>query len=93
MASVLIRKTAALAAGVAAVAGLGFVAPAAQAVPRHHAVVAHHSDQAPAGWIDRGKYWTFDGCNSDGQQGVQRGAWDQYQCANGSVFWNLWTNR
>ncbi|MGW7007089.1 hypothetical protein ACWGCW_30850 [Streptomyces sp. NPDC054933] len=95
MASALIRKAAVLAAGVAAVAGIGLVAPSAQAVPQHHvaARAAQHTDAAPAGWIDRGKYWTFDGCNSDGQQGVQRGAWDQYQCANGSVFWNLWTNR
>jgi hypothetical protein len=99
MASVLIRKTAALAAGVAAVAGLGFMAPAAHAAPQHHAVPTHHTvaarhaDDAPPGWIDRGKYWTFDGCNSAGQQGVDRHAWDQYQCANGAVFWNLWTNR
>ncbi|GAA1883135.1 hypothetical protein [Streptantibioticus ferralitis] len=99
MTSPFITKAAVLAAALAAAAGIGFMAPAAQAAPQHHAVAAHHAvathhaDQAPAGWIDRGKYWTFDGCNSDGQQGVQRGAWDQYQCANGTVFWNLWTNR
>ncbi|MFD3514800.1 hypothetical protein [Streptomyces sp. NPDC058657] len=42
--------------------------------------------------IHRGKYWTLGGCQTAGQQGIDRGHWDRYQCAEGWM-WNLWTNR
>ncbi|MEU3556093.1 hypothetical protein [Streptomyces fragilis] len=43
--------------------------------------------------VHRGKYVTLGGCQTAGQQGVERGHWDRYQCAEGTFFWNLWTNR
>ncbi|MFD7130917.1 hypothetical protein [Streptomyces sp. NPDC059894] len=42
----------------------------------------------------RGKYFTPAGCQTAGQQGIERGHWDRYQCAQGAFWlWNLWTNR
>ncbi|WP_151770717.1 hypothetical protein [Streptomyces abyssomicinicus] len=43
--------------------------------------------------VHRGKYVTLGGCQTAGQQGIERGHWDRYQCAEGTFFWNLWTNR
>ncbi|MFE6490012.1 hypothetical protein ACFVGN_44770, partial [Streptomyces sp. NPDC057757] len=50
---------------------------------------------APVGLdVHRGKYVSLGGCQTAGQQGIERGHWDQYQCAQGSFWlWNLWTNR
>ncbi|AEW98823.1 hypothetical protein [Streptantibioticus cattleyicolor] len=82
MTRALVSRVAVVTAG-ALTAGLAVLATPAHAAPQ----------DPPAGWVLRDKYWTFDGCNSAGQQGIGRGAWDQYQCANGRVFWVLWTNR
>ncbi|HEX4812601.1 MAG TPA: hypothetical protein VFV66_07585 [Nonomuraea sp.] len=43
--------------------------------------------------IHRGKYWSHSACITAGQQGVDRGHWSRYQCAEGTWFWNLWTDR
>lgn len=69
------------------------LAPAATALaaPHHLAVV-----QAADGLnVHRGKYFSLSGCQTAGQQGIDRGHWDRYQCADGTwpLRWNLWTNR
>ncbi|MFF5565681.1 hypothetical protein ACFY7Z_08515 [Streptomyces sp. NPDC012623] len=43
--------------------------------------------------VYRDWYWTEGNCQRAGRQGVERGHWDQYQCAAGDVYWHLWTNR
>lgn len=40
----------------------------------------------------RGKYWTRGGCLEAGQEGVNRGHWTGYECANGTLQWVLWTD-
>ncbi|MDR6979049.1 hypothetical protein J2X68_005783 [Streptomyces sp. 3330] len=88
-------RTVLSALAVLAVTGLGLsattpaVAVSAEA-PRHVSAV-----QAADGLdVHRGKYVTLGGCQTAGQQGIERGHWDRYQCAQGSFFlWNLWTNR
>jgi hypothetical protein len=42
--------------------------------------------------IHRGKFWFHSDCITAGQQGIDRGHWSQYQCAEGWL-WNLWTDR
>ncbi|MEU8248870.1 hypothetical protein [Nonomuraea sp. NPDC048916] len=42
--------------------------------------------------VHRGKFWFHSDCVTAGQQGVDRGHWSQYQCAEGWM-WNLWTDR
>ncbi|MEU4508365.1 hypothetical protein AB0G05_02610 [Nonomuraea wenchangensis] len=42
--------------------------------------------------VHRGKFWFHSDCITAGQQGVDRGHWSQYQCAEGWM-WNLWTDR
>lgn len=41
----------------------------------------------------RGKYWTRAGCEQAGRDGIDRGHWSQYQCADGTLQWILWTDR
>lgn len=48
---------------------------------------------APAGWVLRDKYWHHGDCVEAGQDGIQRQHWEQFQCANGTLQWVLWTNR
>jgi hypothetical protein len=68
--------------------GAASAAPAL-AAPERAAVV-----QAGDGLdVHRGKYVTLGGCQTAGAQGIERGHWDRYQCAEGTFFWNLWTNR
>ncbi|GGO79188.1 hypothetical protein [Nonomuraea cavernae] len=43
--------------------------------------------------VHRGKFWFHSDCITAGQQGIDRGHWSQYQCAEGSWMWNLWTDR
>ncbi|MEU3620570.1 hypothetical protein ABZ725_51295 [Streptomyces sp. NPDC006872] len=43
--------------------------------------------------VHRGKFISLGGCQTAGQQGIERGHWDRYQCAEGTFLWNLWTNR
>ncbi|WP_055525681.1 hypothetical protein [Streptomyces graminilatus] len=45
--------------------------------------------------VHRDKYLTLGGCQTAGQQGIERGHWDRFQCADGTwpFRWNLWTNR
>jgi hypothetical protein len=86
-------RTALSAFAAISVVGLGLVsATPAVAAP----VAASHQIAAVQGAdgldIHRGKYWTLGGCQTAGQQGIDRGHWDQYQCAEGWM-WNLWTNR
>ncbi|MFI2507318.1 hypothetical protein [Streptomyces sp. NPDC018972] len=71
--------------------GLGAAAPAAAAP----GAASHQTAVQAADGLDvhRGKYFTLGGCQTAGQQGVDRGHWDRYQCAEGTFFWNLWTNR
>ncbi|MFI6453581.1 hypothetical protein ACIBF6_18730 [Streptosporangium amethystogenes] len=42
--------------------------------------------------VHRGKSWFHSDCITAGRQGVDRGHWSQYQCAEGWM-WNLWTDR
>lgn len=87
-----------IAAATVSVLGAGAVQAAAD-VPhgaRSVATVAsvrHAMPKAPQGWVLRGKYWTHSGCVEAGAQGVERHAWDAYQCANGTLQWVLWTDR
>ncbi|WP_448317288.1 hypothetical protein [Streptomyces sp. CO7] len=67
----------------AASAAPAFAAP-------HGAATAWAADSLD---VHRGKYVTLGGCQTAGQQGIERGHWDRYQCAEGTFFWNLWTNR
>ena len=81
---------------VAAVTGLGLSA-AAPAVAAPAAASSHVTAvQAADGLnVHRGKFLTLSGCQTAGQQGIDRGHWDVYQCADGTWpwRWNLWTNR
>ncbi|QXJ26482.1 hypothetical protein AGRA3207_002690 [Actinomadura graeca] len=45
--------------------------------------------------VHRGKYLTLGACQTAGRQGIERGHWDSFQCADGTWpwRWNLWTNR
>lgn len=76
----------------AATLGLG-ASQAGATVESRHTVTAASAADAPEGWVHRGKYWTHGGCVEAGHDGVQRRHWDEFQCANGPVYWNLWTNR
>jgi hypothetical protein len=89
-----------IAAGVLATAALvgtlGLGATQATAVPAEapqQVAAQENAADAPSGWILRGKYVTRGGCIEAGEDGKRRQAWDDYQCANGQFFWNLWTNR
>ncbi|MEV3970292.1 hypothetical protein AB0K68_19420 [Streptomyces sp. NPDC050698] len=87
-------RTALSALAAIAVVGLGALGAAAPAGAAPHQVSAV---QAADGLdIHRGKYMTLGGCQTAGQQGIDRGHWDRYQCAEGNMWpwtWNLWTNR
>ncbi|MFI1562914.1 hypothetical protein ACH4ZX_07540 [Streptomyces sp. NPDC020490] len=79
------------------VVGLGAVsaapALAAPSAASHQAAAVRAGDGLD---IHRGKFMTLGGCQTAGQQGIERGHWDRYQCAEGSLWpwvWNLWTNR
>ncbi|MER5198649.1 hypothetical protein ACWD3J_37365 [Streptomyces sp. NPDC002755] len=73
--------------------GLSTAAPAV-AVPTAATQQASAVRAADGLDVHRGKYVTLGGCQTAGQQGIERGHWDRYQCAQGSFFlWNLWTNR
>jgi hypothetical protein len=67
------------------------LASAAPALAAHDQVAAVRA--ADGLNVHRGKYVTLGGCQTAGQQGIERGHWDRYQCAEGTFFWNLWTNR
>ncbi|GAB7110654.1 hypothetical protein JCM4814A_89710 [Streptomyces phaeofaciens JCM 4814] len=76
-----------------AVTGLGLSAAPAVAAPAtasSHVAAVRAADGLD---VHRGKYVTLGGCQTAGQQGIERGHWDRYQCADGTFFWNLWTNR
>ncbi|MFI0219297.1 hypothetical protein [Streptomyces lydicus] len=68
-------------------------ASAAPARAPHQVADQDNAADAPPGWVLRGKYWTHGGCMEAGQDGVQRHHWEEFQCANGSLQWVLWTNR
>ncbi|MEV6407891.1 MULTISPECIES: hypothetical protein [Streptomyces] len=75
--------------------GLGAAAPAV-AVPGAASLQAAVVQAADSLDVHRGKFMTLGGCQTAGQQGIDRGHWDRYQCAEGSLWpwiWNLWTNR
>lgn len=73
--------------------GLGATHAGAAVSESPQAATAAQAADAPEGWVHRGKYWTHGGCVEAGHDGVQRRHWDEFQCANGPVYWNLWTNR
>ncbi|MFD5476428.1 hypothetical protein [Streptomyces hawaiiensis] len=80
------------------VVGLGSLGAAAPAVAAPAAASQRVSAVQAADGLDihRGKYMTLGGCQTAGQQGIDRGHWDRYQCAEGNMWpwkWNLWTNR
>ncbi|MEV5986430.1 hypothetical protein AB0L85_15660 [Streptomyces sp. NPDC052051] len=87
-------RTALSAFAATAVAGLGLGAAApAVAAPSHQVAAVQVADSLD---IHRGKYMSLGGCQTAGQQGIDRGHWDRYQCAEGNMWpwkWNLWTNR
>lgn len=43
--------------------------------------------------VHRGKFVTRGGCLEAGQNGVDHGRWSQFQCANATGAWDLWTDR
>lgn len=43
--------------------------------------------------VKRGTYWTRGGCIEAGQEGIERGLWSRYTCANGPLWWTLYTDR
>ena len=78
------------------VAGLGLVVAAhAVAVPAAASQRVAAVQAADGLDVHRDKYLTLSGCQTAGQQGIDRGHWDRYQCADGTwpYRWNLWTNR
>ena len=75
--------------------GLGSASPAVavSASVSHRPTAVQAADGLD---VHREKFMTLNGCQTAGQQGVERGHWDRYQCAEGSAWpwvWNLWTNR
>ncbi|MER5555160.1 hypothetical protein ABT001_26415 [Streptomyces sp. NPDC002793] len=78
------------------VAGLGLAA-AVPAVAASASAPQVTAVQAADGLnVHREKFMTLNGCQTAGQQGIDRGHWDRYQCAEGNAWpwvWNLWTNR
>ncbi|MEU4684814.1 hypothetical protein [Streptomyces xinghaiensis] len=85
-----------IAATTTAVAALTLGAVQATAAPasESRAGASQEADTAQVpGWVLRGKYWQYGNCVLAGNEGVQRGHWDQFQCANGTLQWVLWTNR
>ncbi|KQZ17871.1 MULTISPECIES: hypothetical protein [Streptomyces] len=90
-------RTALSAFAAMAVVGLGLVSAAPAVAVSGAASHPVAAVQAADGLdIHRGKYMTLGGCQTAGQQGIERGHWDRYQCAEGSAWpwvWNLWTNR
>ncbi|MDK1344649.1 hypothetical protein QNO09_15275 [Streptomyces sp. 378] len=91
-------RTALSAFAAIAVVGLGSLGVAAPAVAAPGVASQQPSAVQAADGLDihRGKYMTLGGCQTAGQQGIDRGHWDQYQCAEGNMWpwkWNLWTNR
>ncbi|MEW1720215.1 hypothetical protein [Streptomyces sp. NPDC093109] len=80
------------AAALAAPLGLGASEAVAGTVAEAAAapVASAAADNLP---VYRDWYWTYGNCVGAGQQGVDRGHWDRYQCASGDVYWHLWTNR
>lgn len=80
-----------------AVVGLGGLGVAAPAVAAPGATSRPAAVEAADGLdVHRGKFMTLGGCQTAGQQGIDRGHWDRYQCAEGNMWpwtWNLWTNR
>ncbi|MEU3251284.1 hypothetical protein [Streptomyces sp. NPDC006997] len=86
-------RTALLAVAAATVSALGVAAPVV-AAPATSVQAAPAQERAAAGLdVYRGRYLGWADCDKAGRQGVERGHWDQYQCAEGRVFWHLWTNR
>jgi hypothetical protein len=43
--------------------------------------------------VHRGKFVTRGGCLEAGQSGADHGRWSQFQCANATGSWDLWTDR
>ncbi|GAA2424671.1 hypothetical protein [Streptomyces glaucus] len=88
-------RTALSALAALAVVGVGGLSAAAPAVASPGAASQRVAAVQAAEGLDvhRGKYLTLGGCQTAGQQGIDRGHWDRYQCAEGTFFWNLWTNR
>ncbi|MEU6726464.1 hypothetical protein ABZ917_22420 [Nonomuraea wenchangensis] len=71
----------------------GFAQAAAAETTTAHQAGAVVTAAAPADLpVHRGKFWFHSDCITAGQQGVDRGHWSQYQCAEGWM-WNLWTDR
>ncbi|HEY9327264.1 MULTISPECIES: hypothetical protein [Streptomyces] len=90
-------RTALTAFAALAAVGLGGLSATAPAVAAPGAASQVSAVQAADGLdIHRGKFMTLSGCQTAGQQGIDRGHWDRYQCAEGNMWpwtWNLWTNR
>ncbi|MFE7814299.1 hypothetical protein ACFU5P_20555 [Streptomyces sp. NPDC057433] len=75
------------------VVGLGLCSAAPAGAESQQVTAVQAADSLD---VHRGKYMTLGGCQTAGQQGIERGHWDRYQCAEGSMWpwvWNLWTNR
>lgn len=92
------RIAAGLVAAAAVVGTLGLGASQAAAATtsggQQQAVTEGAAAQdGPAGWVLRDKYWQHGNCVTAGEEGKQRGHWDDFQCASGTAQWVLWTNR
>ncbi|MFD0315537.1 hypothetical protein [Streptomyces flavalbus] len=88
-------RTALLALVAASVSALGVAAATPVAAAPVTSVQAAPVQERGAAGLDvyRGRYLGWADCDKAGRQGVERGHWDQYQCAEGRLFWHLWTNR
>jgi hypothetical protein len=75
---------------VAATLGTGVCEAAAAGAPARAAVSS--VAQVPSD-VERGTYWTRGGCIEAGQEGIERGLWSRYTCANGPLWWTLYTDR
>jgi hypothetical protein len=83
----------ALAMGAGGVLGLLAAAPATAYAQEPSAPVHRQAPITAAGWEFFDDYWTHAGCIEEGQNGVQRGEWTQYQCRSSAIDWNLWVLR
>jgi len=73
-------------------AGIGFAIALATVAGLPQVAVAETAQAAQNLPVHRGKFWFHSDCITAGQQGIDRGHWSRYQCAEGWM-WNLWTDR
>lgn len=83
----------ALAASAGGALGLLIAAPATAHAQEAGAPVYRQAPATASGWEFFDDYWTHAGCIEEGQNGVDRHEWTQYQCRSSAIDWNLWVLR